>query len=221
MMAQTHKPASASRRFTMRWSVVWFALDFAVPLAIFYGLTTAGAGLYVALVASAIVSSISAIVSLVRGGHRRVSIWTVLSLGALAISFVSGSERFLLAKESLLTATVGVWFLVSMRGARPLAYQFARPMLEGRFHFSRRPWEPLWHDSPRFRHIWRVSSAMWGVATLADAALRVVMAYTLPVQAVPAFSTALMIGTTLLMQVVTNVYYHRAGLWRITRGDPA
>lgn len=48
---------------------------------------------------------------------------------------------------------------------------------------------------------------MWGIATLIDAVLRVVLAYTLPVQTVPAFSTAMFIGTWLVMQVVTNVYY--------------
>lgn len=199
---------------------LWFALDFALPLALFYALTTLGVGLYLALVASAVVSSLSAVVSLLRVGRRRISLWTVLSLAALVISFVSGSDRFLLAKESLLTATVGGWFLISIRTERPLAYQFARPLLEGRRRFTARPWDQLWHDHPGFRRIWRVSSAMWGVATLIDALLRVVLAYSLPVRTVPAMQTAMFIGTWLIMQVVTNIYYARAGLWRITSGQP-
>lgn len=219
MIANPHHPVSpvASRRRNVRRALL-FGIDFIIPLALFYGLTSAGVGLYVALIVSAAASSVSAIVSLVRGGRGRLSLWTVLSLAALAISLVSGSDRFLLAKESLLTATVGTWFLLSIRDARPLAYQFTRPMLEGRF--SARPWEPLWETSPRFRRIWRVSSVMWGIATLIDAVLRVVMAYTLPVRTVPALSMALMIGTMLVMNVITNVYYARAGLWRLLRNDP-
>ena len=50
-------------------------------------------------------------------------------------------------------------------------------------------------------------------ALLIDAVIRVVMAYTLPVYGVPAMQTGLMAATTLLMQVVSNVYYLRAGLW--------
>src|SRR5690606_28382061 len=97
--------------------------------------------------------------------------------------------------------------------SRPLAYQFTRPLLEGRLGMQGPPWEVLWEREPRFRRIWRVSSVMWAVATLADAVLRVVMAYTLPVNSVPALQMGLFIVTGLLMQVVTNVYYMRAGLW--------
>ncbi|HEV2067707.1 MAG TPA: VC0807 family protein [Thermomicrobiales bacterium] len=174
--------------------------------------TTAGISLYVALIASAVASSIGTVVSLLRGSAGHVSLWTVLSLAALALSFSAGSERFLLATESLLTVTVGAWFLLSTRAERPLAYQFARPLLEGRRRFSSRPWNQLWEESLGFRRIWRVSSVMWGIATLIDAVLRVAIAYTLPVRAVPALSTAMFIATWLVMQVLTNVYYARAGL---------
>ncbi len=209
-------PATSRRRTGRR--VLLFAVDFIAPLALFYALTTAGVSLYVALIASAVASSIGTVVSLLRGGAGRVSLWTVLSLAALALSFLAGSERFLLAKESLLTATVGAWFLLSTHAERPLAYQFARPLLEGRRRFSTRPWDQLWEESPGFRRIWRVSSVMWGIATLLDAVLRVVLAYTLPVQTVPAYSTALLIGTWLIMQVLTNVYYASAGLWPMLKG---
>jgi hypothetical protein len=60
---------------------------------------------------------------------------------------------------------------------------------------------------------------MWGVATLIDSVLRVVMAYTLPVQAVPAMQMGMFVVTGLLMQVVTHVYYARAGLWSLVRGE--
>lgn len=43
------------------------------------------------------------------------------------------------------------------------------------------------------------------------------MAYTLPVSSVPALQTGMFIVTGLVMQVITNVYYVRAGLWRLIR----
>ncbi|MHA6761370.1 DUF3159 domain-containing protein [Streptacidiphilus sp. PAMC 29251] len=78
----------------------------------------------------------------------------------------------------------------------------------------------LWERSTRFRRIWRVSTAIWAAAMLLDGAARVVMAYTLPVDAVPALGAVLWPVTLVLRQVVNGVYYEVAGLWQITRPQP-
>lgn len=117
--------------------------------------------------------------SLVR--HRRLDAlagyMTTMMLGGLVVSLLSGSIQFLLAREALLTAVTGVWFLASTATDRPLAYLISQPLLEGRFRWPAR-WDELWLRSPRFRRMWRVSSLLWGLGTLADSALRVVIAYT-------------------------------------------
>jgi hypothetical protein len=41
------------------------------------------------------------------------------------------------------------------------------------------------------------------------------MAYALPVSVVPGLAGALYPVTVLVLQVVTNVYFHRAGLYRM------
>lgn len=84
----------------------------------------------------------------------------------------------------------GACFIASLAGRRPLAYLLSQPLLEGRFRWPQR-WDGLWARSPRFRRMWRVSSVLWGVGTLTDAALRVVTAYTLSPDLVPARGTAL------------------------------
>ena len=56
---------------------------------------------------------------------------------------------------------------------------------------------------------------MWGAGLLVDAVLRVLMSYTLPVSVVPGLGGALWPVTFIVLQVVTNVYYHRAGLYRM------
>ena len=174
-----------------------------------------------ALLASAAVSAVTALVSYRRGsgGQRFAPYMLALSLAAFGIALVTGSDRFLLAKESLLTALVGCWFLGSLWAERPLAYQFTRPILEGpwgrRMGLPDVSWEAVWAREPRFRHIWRVSTVMWGIATLTDAVLRVVIAYTVPIGAVVAAQTLMFIVTMLLMQPLTHIYYARAGLWRL------
>ena len=61
---------------------------------------------------------------------------------------------------------------------------------------------------------------IWGAAMLANAVIRVTMVWTLPVNAVPALGAALWPVTFIVLQVITNVYFHRAGLWLILGADP-
>ena len=87
--------------------------------------------------------------------------------------------------------------------------------MEGRRTFSAGSWDDLWSTDPAFRHIWRVATVMWGVGLMIDAVLRVLMSYTLPIPVVPGLGGALWPVTFVLLQIVSNVYYQRAGLYRI------
>jgi hypothetical protein len=150
---------------------------------------------------------------------RRVSglaLYTlIMMLLSTGISLIAGSPRFMLAREAWLTGATGIWFIASAWTAQPLAYLYSRPLLERRSWAGNIPydWDDLWIQLPRFRRLWRVGSALWGVALLADSALRVVMAYTLPVDAVPALGTALYLVTSLVLIIITNVYYVISGLY--------
>ncbi len=137
--------------------------------------------------------------------------FTVLLFASFAISLLPGDERFLLAKDALVTAGVGFWFLASLRWSdRPLAYQFAKPMVEGRMGWPG-DWEGLWERESWFRRMWRTSSMLWAAGTLLDAVARVVMAYTLPADAVPGLNLAMYVVTLVVLNVITTVVYVRAG----------
>ena len=195
--------------------MLWFVLDFAIPLGIFYLLIGQGMSLYLALLASALYSVASGAVSWMRGERNEVSlVMFLLTLASGGVALVSGSDRFLLARESLLTAMMGGWFFASLRwgNGRPLTYRLTRPLMEGRFG-TQPIWEYLWEHDAHFRSIFRVSTIIWGTALFIDAALRVVLAYSMPVKAVPAMQTGLMLATVLLLNVVVNIYYIAAGLW--------
>ena len=135
---------------------------------------------------------------------------------SVAVSAVTREPRFLLAKDGLIT---GLWgcgsWPASAPAGRPAAFVFARPLMEGRRAFAVRNWDALWQAEPGFRRIWRVSSVMWGTGLLADAVIRVVMSYTLPVHLVPGLGGALWPVTFVVLQIVTNVYYQLAGLNRM------
>lgn len=194
-----------------------FAADFLIPVGLYYVLRAVGIGLYLALLISAALPATVALVRLLRS--RRVeglALYTMtMMLLSAGISLIAGSPRFMLAREAWLTGVTGVWFTASSWTTRPLAYLYSRPLLERRSWSGNIPydWDELWSRLPRFRRLWRVGSALWGVALLADSAVRVVMAYTLPVDAVPALGTALYLITSLVLVVITNVYYIASGLY--------
>ena len=189
-------------------------VDFGLPVAAYYVLRALGAEVYLSLLVGTLISVSSGLVSLVR--TRRLdgmsAYMTAMMLGSVGVALLTGSTRFLLAKEALLTGVTGAWFIASLWSRRPLAYLFSRPLIEGRFRWPSN-WDELWERAPRFRRMWRVSSVLFGIGTLLDAAARVVMAYTLPPDMVPALGTLLYAATTVVLLVVVNVLYIASGVY--------
>ena len=60
-----------------------------------------------------------------------------------------------------------------------------------------------------------MATVWWAAGLLADAVIRMVMAYTLPVDVVPGLGAALYPVTFIVLQLITNVYYQLAGLNRL------
>ena len=207
------KPVSAgAARFR---SGLWLLAGFLLPLAVFYGLRAAGAGAYAALLAGTAVSVGATAVDVIR--QRSIGPLTLfvvsLMVFSTAVSLLAGDVRFLLARGAWATGLSGLWFLVSAFTARPLVYRFSRPLLEGRFGWPGN-WNQLWTDMPRFRRIWRVTGIMWGAGLLLDCGLRILMAYTLPVDSVPVLSTVLSAATSAALIAAANIYYQATGAAR-------
>ncbi|MEY9962633.1 intracellular septation protein A [Streptacidiphilus sp. MAP12-16] len=205
------RPQRGGRGYT----AVNLLVDLVVPVGLYYGLRAAGMGIYLTLVISSAVPAAAAGYRLLR--ERRVDglavyTLTIMLLGT-AVSLLTGSTRFLLAKEGWLTGVSALWFLVSVRAERPLAFLFSRPLLQNHPRMPRESWDVLWERLPGFRRIWRISSVLWGVGLLADSVVRVVMAYTLSPDLVPGLGSALYGVTSLVLVAVTNIYYLVVGLY--------
>jgi intracellular septation protein A len=189
--------------------------DMGAPIVMFYILTAAGLSSFTSLLLSAVLPGLSTVYQVIRSRHLdalAVFMMAITVITALA-SLISGSPRFLLAKDGWVTGISGAWLLATTRANPPVVFMFARPLLEGRIGPNGESWTVLWNRLPAFRHIWRVASIVWGVATILDAIVRFVMAYTLPVEAVPALNGAQYAVLFVLLQIVTNTYYYRAGLY--------
>jgi intracellular septation protein A len=193
------------------------AFDIGAPIGFYYLLHAAGVPNLAALSITAVLPALSASYELVV--KRRVNPVALVVLATVAVSIIGSliahNPRFLLAKDGFMTGLWGCWFFATLGARKPAAFIFARPLMEGRKAFGTLSWEALWDSEARFRKIWRTSTVIWGGALLTDAALRIAMAYSLPIDAVPALGGALWPVTFVAIQLVTNVYYHRAGLYRI------
>lgn len=198
-------------------SVTTLAWGLVAPIAGFYVLRALGIDPLVALLAGAAATLFGLVFGLVRT-HRLdglTAMFGTLTLLSLGVSLLNGSPRFLLAKDGLITAASGLWFMASLwHGSRPAGLLFGRPLMEPLMP-TRRDWDEMWETEQVFRRCWRVITAVWAVTLFADAIVRVVTAYTLPIDVVPGLNGALWIALVIVLQVATNVYFHLAGLYRI------
>ena len=209
-------------------SVRGLGVSVLLPLGAYYLLRLIGLEPFPALLVTTAVSAVGAARQVVRS--RNVlsldAAMLLFTLAAIGQGLIHGNPRFLLAVDSGLTGLGGLWFLLTARSERPLGLVIARALFERRFRLmgtvlgrgyrlTPEPWAAVWDRSAAFRRIWRTSTVIWGVGSIADAVIRLVMAMTLPVDVVPGLNVILYPATFVVLQIVTNVYYHRAGLWAI------
>lgn len=217
---------AADARGGLGGPLVSLVVDLVVPVAGYYVLRACGLGPVPALVLAGAPTA-AAIAYRSARRHRMDTLGAfvlVVLAGSVALTFVTGSPRFLLAREAWFTAAIGAGFLVSLRFRRPAAYSIARSML----HHSRLgstlavdAWEVYWPQEPWFRRTWRVTTVLWAGGLIVDAAIRVVMAYTLPVDTVPGLAGALWAVTFVALQAMQHLYFTRVGLWTWLRGRAA
>jgi hypothetical protein len=139
-----------------------------------------------------------------------VSIWLrtrkLDAIGAVSLAFIalgigaslwSGDVHFALAKESFFSGIFGLLTLGSLLAPRPLLFYFARSFVTGGDPVREREWEARW-QFPRFRTVMRRMTAVWGVAFVAEALVRVALVYAVPVSvaivASPLLATAVYAG---------------------------
>jgi len=110
-----------------------------------------------------------------------VLVGILLSLGAMALG---GDARMLLMRESLASGAVGLAFLLSLLGPRPLLFYLARAT-EARKAAgadAARRFDDLWQRDPAFAKSMTLMSLVWGLGLLGETGLRAWFAWTWPVE---------------------------------------
>ncbi|MCA9631664.1 MAG: hypothetical protein KC766_28605 [Myxococcales bacterium] len=182
------------------------------PALVFYGLRGLGVRTALALVGSGVLPATVAVVRYVR--RRRLD-WIAVFAGVLfllgGVAVLLGqSPRTLFLAGSLVPLGIALWMAASHFARQPLAFRFALELLPQR----RERLEQLWDERPKFRQRWRAVSWMWIGGLLFDATARGAVTAFAPADSLPALHTALAIATPLVLQLVTNLYLARTGVFR-------
>lgn len=197
-MTQTTAPATATPRWSMFLGLFW---DIGLSLVAYYGLRALGASPYVALLGGTVTAGLR--IAYVWLRTRRFDGFAAFMLAefgvGLAFALLSGDARFLVAKESFSTAVAGLIFLGTCVVGRPMIWHGAARFRPG----GRGELERLWRHSPGFRRTFRMLTVGWGVGMLVEAAARVVIAYTLPVDTAAGLSQLLRFGAMGLLVLWT------------------
>ena len=172
--AAGHPPAKGGRLRAIAMIVIF---DVAAPLAAYSLLRSAGLTAVTALLLSGVFPALGVTISVIQ--NRRLDVVGALVLTGIVvgtvIGLVSHNARLVLAEGSVPTAVFGVACLGSLWARRPLMFSLAREFT-GPDTARGQEMTRLWQYEG-YRRVFRVITAVWGVAFLIEAALRAVIVY--------------------------------------------
>ncbi|WP_329412421.1 hypothetical protein OG802_20200 [Streptomyces sp. NBC_00704] len=175
-------------------------VDVAVPLGSYYLFKEAfGMSTFAALAWSSVVPAGRTLWSAVR--ERTVNglagLILVVNIVGLVLSFVSGDPRLMLAKDSGVSSTVGIGILVSVMLGKPMMTAGLKPFLVKSDAVREAAWARLESGaavaSADFRRRERAFSLVWGAVLLAECVVRIVGAYTVPVDTMVWLGSVIMV----------------------------
>jgi hypothetical protein len=164
--------------------VLPYILDIIVPLASYYGLTSAGLSAFWSVVIGGALTAIVSLINTIRRGKidsLGVLVIAGIVLG-LALDLTVHSARFTLARGSLFVALAGIWILVSAFTGRPLTVDATKPFAArkgGQNGLDAVEW--LTENSRRYIRIHRWVSGVWGVMFVAYAVVRVIIIFSVSI----------------------------------------
>jgi hypothetical protein len=183
-------------------------IDVGIPVGTYYLLRDAfGLSLWLSLALSSIGPAVRATAGLV--AERNLNLLAVLilavNLASIAVSFLTGDPRPMIAKESIVSSVIAFAILGSVLLRRPLMSAGLKPFMTKGEPRRTAAWARLSAASPRFRRLELLFSTIWGLALLTGCAACLVGAYTLPVATMVWLGTVMTLGSIGMAMVVGGV----------------
>jgi hypothetical protein len=188
--------------------VIGLLWDVGLPVAGYALSRLLGAPAAVALLVGGLTAVLrTGVVAVLERRFDGVAAFLAVTFGVLVgVWAVTGDERIMLARESIVSGGLGLLLLGSCVIGRPLMYAAVRRLHAGDVpkldEFAAR-----WSSDPGFRGVFTTLSLVWGVGLLAEALVRIPLIYLLPVD--------LGYAASMLLQVATVASLL---LWTVWRG---
>jgi hypothetical protein len=197
------------RSDAQREIVMSLLVNAVVPIAVFYGLRAAGVDQWTALLLGLLAPAVKTGHSVVTEGRIDMLAGLVMTalLLSVALSFLTGSPRTLLARDGWITAVVGVWILLTL----PRTPYYVVALRTFTADAVRERIDAAWRDAPAFRWVVRTCTTIWGSTLLLDAASTVVLAYTMPIDSVPLIGALKLVALVVLAEVGSQLLFRRKG----------
>ncbi|MGA2392721.1 MAG: VC0807 family protein [Candidatus Lustribacter sp.] len=175
---QAKAPVPAAPRFGSLYRTL--GLSLVAPLLVIQLLLHRGVAPIYALSAAAVFPLAEMVYEAVTTRH--IGVIAIVSFIGIVVgfglSFATGNAVFALLKDSVLTGTFGLVFLISLATPKPLIYRLNLD-LAGADPAARAASEALW-EVPEARRSFRLITLVWGAGLLLDAVARVIAVLTLP-----------------------------------------
>jgi len=192
--------------------VLTIGCNIVAPIVTYNQLTEHGYGEFTALLVSGVWPLVDMAIHL--AWRRRIDEFAMVILIFLGLTIAvtlvgPHSARLLLVKESVVTGLFGLLCLATLAAPRPLMFYFGRKFgTDGTAEAVER-WNGLW-AFPGFRRVQRNLTLGWGLAYVAEAALRIGLSYTLSAGAMVTLNSVLSYGVTAVLIAWTITYAKRA-----------
>jgi len=172
-------------------------IDVGIPVGSYYLLRNAfGVSLWLSLALSSLGPAVRAIAGLL--AERKLNLLAALMLAVnltgIAVSFLAGDPRAMIAKDSIISSVIAFAILGSVVLRRPLMSAGLKPFMTRGEPRRTAAWDRLSAASPRFRRLELLFSTIWGLVLLAECVARLVGAYTLPVTTMVWLGTVMALG---------------------------
>lgn len=181
-------------------------LDAIVPVGLYYVLNKAfGMSTVASLGWSSVVPALRTGWSAIKDRklNALAGLILVVNVVGLALASVTGDARLMLAKDSGVSSAIGIGVLVSVAYGRPLMTTGLKPWITKGNAVRTAAWDRLMLSNPRFARAERRFSVVWGVALLAECVVRVVGAYTLPVDTM-VWLGSVILGVSIVLALVAS-----------------
>ncbi|MCM2534429.1 hypothetical protein NDK43_21445 [Neobacillus pocheonensis] len=203
-MPQNSSPPVSSTSLRLLHILIPLGRDILIPYLIYYIAYKSGINIQLAFILGAIWSAIMVLLSLIR--KRQLDglalFMLVIMIASLVTSLIAGNPRIMVAKESVISGVLGILSLASLASKRPAFFY----LIQKFFSMNPEEWEKRWDQKAEFRRVLRLMSLVWGVGFTVEAIVRIVIAFTLPIQTSIILSPILMYIAIIVLVLWTRIY---------------